>query len=50
MTRTDINEPDYMVHQYGSSEDYDKIAALTGDDGWSWNNMKQFITRVSFSE
>ncbi|KAH6888359.1 hypothetical protein BKA70DRAFT_1409386 [Coprinopsis sp. MPI-PUGE-AT-0042] len=35
----------YMVHQYGSSEDYDKMAALTGDSGWSWNNMKKFITR-----
>ncbi|KAH6896383.1 hypothetical protein BKA70DRAFT_754273 [Coprinopsis sp. MPI-PUGE-AT-0042] len=35
----------YMVHQYGSSEDYDKMAALTGDNGWSWNNMKQYITR-----
>ncbi|KAH6896413.1 hypothetical protein BKA70DRAFT_1198967 [Coprinopsis sp. MPI-PUGE-AT-0042] len=35
----------YMVHQYGSSEDYDKLAALTGDSGWSWDNMKQYITR-----
>jgi hypothetical protein len=42
----DIEVTDYMVHQYGSSEDYDKLAALTGDSGWSWNNMKQYITRV----
>ena len=42
----DIEVIDYMVHQYGSSEDYDKLAALTGDSGWSWNNMKQYITRV----
>ena len=40
---------DYMVHQYGSSEDYDKMAALTGDNGWSWSNMKNFIAGVSAS-
>ncbi|KAF8164815.1 hypothetical protein B0H34DRAFT_647925 [Crassisporium funariophilum] len=33
----------YMVHQYGSTEDYDKLAADTGDSGWSWNNIKQYI-------
>lgn len=33
----------YMVHQYGSSADFDKIAHLTGEPGWAWNNIKQNI-------
>ncbi|EDR09885.1 uncharacterized protein LACBIDRAFT_318175 [Laccaria bicolor S238N-H82] len=33
----------YMVHQYGSSEDYDKIAEITGDAGWNWDNVKRNI-------
>ncbi|KAF9475186.1 alcohol oxidase [Pholiota conissans] len=33
----------YMIHQYGSSEDWDKIAADTGNVNWSWNNIKQYI-------
>lgn len=32
-----------MVHQYGSSTDYDKIAADTGDTGWSWSSVKKGI-------
>ncbi|KAF5337359.1 hypothetical protein D9611_002938 [Ephemerocybe angulata] len=37
--------PNYMSHHYGSSEDYDRLARITGDSGWSWNNMKQYIKR-----
>ncbi|KAJ3505131.1 hypothetical protein NLJ89_g7572 [Agrocybe chaxingu] len=33
----------YMVHHYGSSEDYDKLAAITGDNSLKWSNMKQYI-------
>ncbi|KAF9530999.1 hypothetical protein CPB83DRAFT_892268 [Crepidotus variabilis] len=33
----------YMVHHFGSSDDYDKLASLTGDNGWSWANMKKYI-------
>ena len=38
-----------MVHQYGSSEDYDKIAEITGDAGWSWDSVKRNIGKVLFS-
>ncbi|KAF8797727.1 alcohol oxidase [Phlegmacium glaucopus] len=33
----------YLAHQYGSSADYDKIAAETGDAGWAWNSIKKGI-------
>ncbi|KAF8960242.1 hypothetical protein BDZ97DRAFT_1905968 [Flammula alnicola] len=33
----------YMVHQYGSSSDFDKLAADSGDSEWSWSNIKQYI-------
>ncbi|KAJ2914009.1 hypothetical protein MD484_g6402, partial [Candolleomyces efflorescens] len=33
----------YMVHQVGSSEDYDKLARDTGDSSWSWKNIRKFI-------
>ncbi|EDR12634.1 uncharacterized protein LACBIDRAFT_311240 [Laccaria bicolor S238N-H82] len=36
----------YMAHMYGSSEDYDRIAAVTGDPGWKWENVKKNIGRV----
>ena len=37
---------DYMVHQYGSDEDWDKYAKLTGDPGWAWNNVKNYVKKV----
>lgn len=43
----DISLADYMVYTRGSSEDFDRYAAVTGDSGWSWGNMKQFMAKVS---
>lgn len=37
---------DYMIHQYGTNEDWDRMANVSGDNGWSWSNMKQYIDRV----
>jgi choline dehydrogenase-like flavoprotein len=36
-----------MIHQYGSSEDWDKLASDTGNINWSWNSIKQYIPVVS---
>lgn len=36
----------YMIHQYGSSEDFDKIAEITDDVGWKWDRLKQHIEKV----
>ncbi|KAF6762400.1 hypothetical protein DFP72DRAFT_1060646 [Ephemerocybe angulata] len=35
----------YMVHHYGSSEDWDRLARLTGESSWSWNSIKRYIAR-----
>ncbi|KAF8164816.1 hypothetical protein B0H34DRAFT_793279 [Crassisporium funariophilum] len=34
-----------FVHSYGASDDYDKYAAVTGDPGWKWDNMKKYIPK-----
>lgn len=35
----------YMVHHFGSSEDYDKLARIGGDWGWSWGEMRKYINK-----
>ncbi|KAF8180708.1 aryl-alcohol oxidase [Mycena galopus ATCC 62051] len=32
-----------MVYTRGSAEDYDRWAAVTGDSGWSWNNLLPYF-------
>ncbi|KAF9002463.1 pyranose dehydrogenase [Cyathus striatus] len=34
-----------QVYTRGSSDDYDRWAAISGDEGWSWNRMLPFILR-----
>ncbi|KAF8192528.1 hypothetical protein BJ912DRAFT_1095103 [Pholiota molesta] len=36
----------YLFHQYGSTEDWDRFARVTGDPGWAWSNMRQFVSKV----
>ncbi|KAF9002563.1 hypothetical protein BDQ17DRAFT_1357086 [Cyathus striatus] len=36
-----------MFYTRGSSDDYNRWATITGDTGWSWNNIFHFILRVS---
>ncbi|KAJ7617200.1 aryl-alcohol oxidase [Roridomyces roridus] len=33
----------YMAYTRGSSEEWDRYAKLTGDSGWSWNNVQQYF-------
>ncbi len=35
-----------MVYTRGSSQDYDRYAAISGDEGWSWDNLQPYIKRV----
>ncbi|KAF8888871.1 hypothetical protein BD779DRAFT_1672179 [Infundibulicybe gibba] len=35
----------YLVYTRGSSEDYDRYAKVTGDQGWSWKNMLQYFKK-----
>ncbi|KAJ7503275.1 aryl-alcohol oxidase-like protein, partial [Mycena galericulata] len=34
-----------MVYSRGPSEEWDRLALIAGDEGWSWNNIQQFIFR-----
>ncbi|KIJ47886.1 GMC oxidoreductase [Sphaerobolus stellatus SS14] len=34
-----------MDYTRGSSDDYDRFARVTGDQGWSWNNLQPYILR-----
>jgi hypothetical protein len=35
-----------MIYARGSSEEYDRLADVSGDAGWSWNNLKTYILKV----
>ncbi|KAL0579596.1 hypothetical protein V5O48_002434 [Marasmius crinis-equi] len=34
-----------MVYTRGSSEDWDRYAAVTGDEGWSWDQIQPYIRK-----
>ncbi|KAF8170084.1 hypothetical protein BJ912DRAFT_1025458 [Pholiota molesta] len=35
----------YLIHQYGSTEDWDRYARVTKDSGWAWKNIRQFVKK-----
>lgn len=35
-----------MVYTRGASDDYDRWAKVTGDNGWSWNRLWSLTLRV----
>ncbi|KAF9053908.1 aryl-alcohol-oxidase from pleurotus Eryingii [Hymenopellis radicata] len=35
----------FMVYTRGSADDFNRYARLTGDDGWSWNEMLPYILK-----
>ncbi|PPQ80124.1 hypothetical protein CVT25_001423 [Psilocybe cyanescens] len=35
----------YLFHQYGTDDDWNRLAKLSGDSGWSWNNMKRYVQK-----
>jgi hypothetical protein len=37
---------DYLFHQFGTKEDWDRLGAVSGDNGWTWANMRQYIQKV----
>jgi choline dehydrogenase-like flavoprotein len=39
-----------MAYTRGSREDYDRWAEVTGDDGWSWDNLVHYMEKVSNPE
>ncbi|KAJ7135916.1 aryl-alcohol oxidase precursor [Mycena epipterygia] len=35
----------YMAYTRGSSEEWDRYASLSGDSGWSWTNIQQYVRK-----
>jgi choline dehydrogenase-like flavoprotein len=38
---------DYMAYTRSSSDDFDRIAAVSGDQGWSWKKIFPYFLKVS---
>ncbi|KAJ7186067.1 aryl-alcohol oxidase-like protein [Mycena filopes] len=32
-----------MIYSRGPSDEYDRLAAVSGDSGWSWNSLQKYI-------
>lgn len=35
-----------MFYTRGSTDDYDRWAKVTGDDGWNWKNIVPYILKA----
>ncbi|KAF8178724.1 hypothetical protein BJ912DRAFT_1063051 [Pholiota molesta] len=35
----------YLIHQYGTDEDWNRLASTVGDSGWAWSNMQQYVAK-----
>ncbi|KDR79207.1 hypothetical protein GALMADRAFT_223444 [Galerina marginata CBS 339.88] len=35
----------YLFHQYGTDEDWNRLSSVSGDSGWSWANMKKYVQK-----
>ncbi|KAF9479119.1 alcohol oxidase [Pholiota conissans] len=35
----------YLIHQFGTDEDWNRFGSVTGDSGWSWKNMQQYVQK-----
>ncbi|OJT02279.1 Pyranose dehydrogenase 1 [Trametes pubescens] len=36
----------FMIYTRGSKDDFDNYAALTGDDGWSWDALQPYFSKL----
>lgn len=48
--RIPCNEPcltDFMFYTRGSSDEFDRMARVSGDDGWSWKRIFPYILKVA---
>jgi choline dehydrogenase-like flavoprotein len=36
---------DYLIYTRGTTEDFDRYAKVSGDNGWSWKNMQQYFRK-----
>lgn len=40
--------PDYMIYTRGSKDDFNRLASVTGDNGFSWNSLNPYFRKVSY--
>ncbi len=40
-------EIDFMFYTRGPSDDFNRLATVSGDEGWSWDNILPFILKVN---
>ena len=43
-----IIRSDYMAYNRGSSEDWDRYASISGDQGWSWDAVQQYFRKACY--
>jgi len=46
ITNTLLGLADGMFYTRGSSEDLDRFAAVSGEEGWTWDNMRPYFDKV----
>jgi choline dehydrogenase-like flavoprotein len=37
---------DCMIYTRGSADDYDKMAEISGEEAWTWENLVPYMKRV----
>lgn len=37
---------DFLAYIRGSVDEYDRFAAITGDEGWSWHHLQRYFPKV----
>jgi hypothetical protein len=46
LTYLGLHYLDSMIYARGPSEDFDRLANVSGDPGWSWESLQEFIFKV----
>lgn len=46
-TLAEPSSTDFMFYTRGSSDEFDKLARVSGDDGWSWKQILPYILKVN---
>ena len=46
VNHNDFIRPDYMIYNRGSSEDWDRYASISEDQGWSWDAVQQYFHKA----
>ena len=46
VNHSDFIRSDYMIYNRGSSEDWDRYASISEDQGWSWDAVQQYFRKA----